>query len=169
MPDLPLPAPTLRRWCERFSQLLFEKVVDEWKSEKVRGSERAAENEIYLGGNTRQGSSHEAAAEVSQAFDPDRGGDDESQHCKTVKTDWESHGDCAEIVRECMQSSFERQIFPGVRYIPEGCDRPHTSSLLRHSNSLLVFVPIIHCDWEGRISTTRGPDWRRVFQITQAI
>lgn len=48
-------------------------------------------------------------------------------------------------------------------------DRPHTSPLLRHSNSQLLFVPIIHCDGEGRISTVRGPDWRRGCRITRAI
>ncbi len=35
-------------------------------------------------------------------------------------------------------------------------DRPHTSPLLRHSNSQLLFVPIIHCDGEGCISTAKG-------------
>ncbi|ROL52750.1 hypothetical protein DPX16_21176 [Anabarilius grahami] len=48
-------------------------------------------------------------------------------------------------------------------------DRPHTSPLLRHSNSQLLFVPIIHCDGEGRISTATGSDWRRGCRITRAI
>lgn len=35
-------------------------------------------------------------------------------------------------------------------------DRPHTSPLLRHSNSQLLFVPIIHCDDEGRVPLREG-------------
>lgn len=47
-----------------------ERAMDEWERGRLR--ERVAEiHGISLGGDTRQGSSYEAAAKVSQAFDPE--------------------------------------------------------------------------------------------------
>lgn len=79
-------------------------------------------------------------------------------------------GGSAEKKGECMQSLFKSHWnFTDEHHIPERLwQAPHISPTATLKLQLL-FLPIIHCDGEGHISTARGSDWRRGCRITRAI